>query len=107
MLVERELHEEALVVAERGRTRPLIDIVHQQLETDGSQSQDLKGPVVVGTVSSVIQTVSTKSAALKEDIVPPTVDQLLEIVNRQKACVLYYSLAGNYLYSWFIVPGKG
>jgi hypothetical protein len=42
-----------------------------------------------------------------DDCVPTSVDQLVEIVNRQKASVLYYSLAAGSLYSWFIVPAKG
>jgi hypothetical protein len=36
-----------------------------------------------------------------------SLDQLVEIVNRQKASVLYYSLAAGSLYSWFIVPARG
>lgn len=36
-----------------------------------------------------------------------SIDQLLEVVNKQKASVLYYSLAAGYLYAWFIVPNKG
>jgi hypothetical protein len=42
-----------------------------------------------------------------DENMPTSVDQLVEIVNRQKASVLYYSLAAGYLYSWFIVPTKG
>lgn len=34
-------------------------------------------------------------------------DQLLDVVNRQRATILYYSIAAGFLYSWLIVPTKG
>ena len=34
-------------------------------------------------------------------------DQIKEFVNRQRASVLYYSVASGFLYSWLIVPTKG
>ncbi|XP_068086833.1 tetratricopeptide repeat protein 28 [Anabrus simplex] len=78
VLVGLGRQEEALLVAERGRTRAFVDLL---LERAGT-----------GRV---------------EDNTPMSVEQLMEIVNRQKASVLYYSLAAGYLYSWFIVPTKG
>ncbi|XP_050428822.1 tetratricopeptide repeat protein 28 isoform X2 [Adelges cooleyi] len=36
-----------------------------------------------------------------------SVEGLLDIVNKQKASVLYFSLASGYLFSWLIVPNKG
>ena len=35
---------------------------------------------------------------------PQTIEQILEVVNRQKASVLYYSLAAGFLYAWLIIP---
>lgn len=36
-----------------------------------------------------------------------TLEQLKDVVNRQRASVLYYSLAAGFLYAWLIVPTKG
>lgn len=36
-----------------------------------------------------------------------SVESILDIVNKQKASVLYYSIASGYLFSWLIVPNKG
>lgn len=38
---------------------------------------------------------------------PTNLDQLLEVVNKQKAPVLYYSLAAGRLYAWLLQPHKG
>lgn len=38
---------------------------------------------------------------------PSTVEQVLEVVNKQKAPVLYYSLAAGRLYAWLLQPHKG
>lgn len=81
VLVGLNRANEALLVAERGRTRAFVDLL---LERQGS-NQGLR----------------------LSDSTPTTLDQLVEIVNRQRASVLYYSLAAGYLYSWLIVPGKG
>ena len=81
VLVGLNWANEALLVAERGRTRAFVDLL---LERQGS-NQGLR----------------------LSDSTPTTLDQLVEIVNRQRASVLYYSLAAGYLYSWLIVPGKG
>ncbi|QQP36491.1 Uncharacterized protein FKW44_021618, partial [Caligus rogercresseyi] len=39
--------------------------------------------------------------------VPKNVSDILNIVNRQKASVLYYSIAAGFLYYWLIFPGRG
>lgn len=38
---------------------------------------------------------------------PSNVDQIMEVVNKQKAPVLYYSLAAGRLYAWLLQPHKG
>lgn len=75
-------HEEALVVAERGRTRAFVDLLlERQTGGDG----------MYGTV----------------DNAPVTIDQILSTINRSKATVIYYSIAAGYLYSWLLVPERG
>ncbi|KAK8404512.1 hypothetical protein O3P69_007629 [Scylla paramamosain] len=84
VLVGLGRNEEALLVAERGRTRAFVDLLFER------------------------QGASTASRASRiEDSTPSTVDQIVDIVNRQKASVLYYSIAAGCLYSWLIVPNKG
>ncbi|XP_055002839.1 tetratricopeptide repeat protein 28 isoform X2 [Sorex araneus] len=79
VLVSLGHHDEALAVAERGRTRAFADLlVERQM---GQQDSDPYSPV--------------------------TVDQILEVVNGQRGLVLYYSLAAGYLYSWLLAPGAG
>lgn len=72
-------HDEALAVAERGRTRAFADLLVER--QTGQQDSDPYSPV--------------------------TVDQVLEIVNGQRGLVLYFSLAAGYLYSWLLAPGTG
>jgi len=36
-----------------------------------------------------------------------SVESILDIVNKQKASVLYFSIASGYLFSWLIIPNKG
>jgi len=82
VLVSLGRHEEALVVAERGRTRAFVDLLlERQTGGDG----------MYGTV----------------DNTPVTIDQIMLTVNRAKATVIYYSIAAGYLYSWLLVPEKG
>ncbi|KAI5696189.1 hypothetical protein M8J75_009497 [Diaphorina citri] len=69
--------DEALLIAERGRTRTFVDLLIQR-QGHGS----------------LLNQAATPSC-------------LMDLVNKQKACVLYYSLTAGYLYSWLIVPGKG
>ncbi|XP_058473226.1 tetratricopeptide repeat protein 28 isoform X1 [Solea solea] len=82
VLVSLGRHDEALAVAERGRTRAFVDLLveHQR----GSQQ-----------------------AASTDPYVPVTVEHILDTVNSQRTMVLYFSLAGGFLYSWLISPGTG
>lgn len=75
-------HDEALAIAERGRTRAFADLLVERQK--GSQQ-----------------------AASTDPYIPVTVEHILETVNGQRAMVLYYSLAGGFLYSWLISPGTG
>ncbi|XP_034751934.1 tetratricopeptide repeat protein 28 isoform X2 [Etheostoma cragini] len=82
VLVSLGRHDEALAIAERGRTRAFADLLVERQK--GSQL-----------------------AASADPYVPVTVEHILETVNGQRAMVLYYSLAGGFLYSWLIAPGTG
>ena len=42
-----------------------------------------------------------------DDWTPNNESQLVSLVNRQKATVLYFSIADNNLYSWLVVPTRG
>ncbi|MEQ2180648.1 hypothetical protein GOODEAATRI_003329 [Goodea atripinnis] len=75
-------HDEALAIAERGRTRAFADLLVERQR-------------------------GSKQAASADPYIPVTVEHILETVNGQKALVLYYSLAGGFLYSWLISPGTG
>ncbi|XP_038619156.1 tetratricopeptide repeat protein 28 [Tachyglossus aculeatus] len=79
VLVSLGHHDEALAVAERGRTRAFADLLVER--QTGPQDSDPYSPV--------------------------TIDQILEMVNSQRGLVLYYSLAAGYLYSWLLAPGAG
>uniref|UniRef100_G1SXH1 Tetratricopeptide repeat protein 28 n=1 Tax=Oryctolagus cuniculus TaxID=9986 RepID=G1SXH1_RABIT len=79
VLVSLGHHDEALAVAERGRTRAFADLLVER--QTGQQDSDPYSPV--------------------------TIDQILELVNSQRGLVLYYSLAAGYLYSWLLAPGAG
>ncbi|KAF5284646.1 hypothetical protein FQR65_LT13477 [Abscondita terminalis] len=84
VLVGLNRQDEALVVAERGRNRAFVDLL---LERQG---------------------LNDKNKGCKfDDSTPHTLDQINEIVNRQRASVLYYSVAAGCLYAWLIVPTKG
>ncbi|XP_039635224.1 tetratricopeptide repeat protein 28 isoform X2 [Perca fluviatilis] len=82
VLVSLGRHDEALAIAERGRTRAFADLLVERQK--GSQQ-----------------------AASADPYIPVTVENILETVNGQRAMVLYYSLAGGFLYSWLISPGTG
>ncbi|XP_044031233.1 tetratricopeptide repeat protein 28 isoform X1 [Siniperca chuatsi] len=82
VLVSLGRHDEALAIAERGRTRAFADLLVERQK--GSQQ-----------------------AASTDPYIPVTVEHILETVNGQRAMVLYYSLAGGFLYSWLISPGTG
>ncbi|KAM3940777.1 tetratricopeptide repeat protein 28 isoform 4-T4 [Leptodactylus fuscus] len=79
VLISLGHHDEALAVAERGRTRAFADLLVER--QTGQQESDPYTPV--------------------------TIDQILETVNSQRGLVLYYSLAAGYLYSWLLAPGSG
>ena len=81
VLLGQENH--ALVVAERSRTRPFLDLLRDRQNNKWRVSQKFDGST------------------------PKSVADIEKIVNRQKAVVLYYSLAGGYLYSWLLVPNEG
>ncbi|XP_072934461.1 uncharacterized protein [Epargyreus clarus] len=99
VLVELGRHPEALVVAERGRCRALDGYVDKQ----------------TGPLSQANLELHTAQRNLAEDNgkerpeqwTPSTVDQIFEVVNKQKAPVLYYSLAAGRLYAWLLQPHKG
>ncbi|XP_070707262.1 tetratricopeptide repeat protein 28 [Pempheris klunzingeri] len=82
VLVSLGRHDEALAIAERGRTRAFADLLVER-QKGGQQ------------------------AASADPYIPVTVEHILETVNGQRAMVLYYSLAGGFLYSWLISPGTG
>lgn len=85
VLVALNRQEEALVMAERGRNRAFVDLL---LERQGI--------------------VASGDSTRKHDNNSPTsFEQIKEIVNRQRASVLYYSVAAGFLYAWLIVPTKG
>jgi hypothetical protein len=75
---------EALLAAERARCRALADLLEQRRGMNGNQTH------------------STPHEAS-----PASLRSLLAAVDRQKASVLYYSLAAGCLFSWCIVPEKG
>uniref|UniRef100_T1J2M9 Uncharacterized protein n=1 Tax=Strigamia maritima TaxID=126957 RepID=T1J2M9_STRMM len=82
VLVALGRFDEALVVAERGRTRAFVDLLMER------------------------QGVSMKRSRL-EEAVTSSASGIVDVVNRQKATVIYYSLVTGYLYIWVIVPNKG
>ena len=73
--------DEALVIAERGRTRAFIDLLLERQHT-GDWHSSL-------------------------DSTPVTIQQMLSVVSKQSSAVLYFSMAAGYLYSWLITPDKG
>ncbi|XP_028826917.1 tetratricopeptide repeat protein 28 isoform X3 [Denticeps clupeoides] len=79
VLVSLGHHDEALAVAERGRTRAFADLLVER--QTGQQDSDPYTPV--------------------------TVEHILDTVNNQRALVLYFSMAAGYLYSWLLAPGSG
>ncbi|XP_076853711.1 tetratricopeptide repeat protein 28-like isoform X2 [Brachyhypopomus gauderio] len=79
VLVSLGHYDEALAVAERGRTRAFADLLVER--QTGQYDSD------------------PHSAA--------TVENILEAVNKQRAFILYFSMAAGYLYSWLLAPGAG
>ena len=74
------------MVAERSRTRAWLDLV-QEREGKGGKGR--------------------RGRARMEDACPRSVEEVERIVTRQKASVLYFSLAAGQLYSWLILPTRG
>ncbi|CAK1541601.1 unnamed protein product [Leptosia nina] len=97
VLVELGRHPEALVVAERGRCRSL-DALEKHTSTQNH---------IISELSNVQRNAAEDSKERPEQWSPSTVDNVLEVVNKQKAPVLYYSLAAGRLYAWLIQPHKG
>ena len=75
-------HEEALVVAERGRTRAFVDLLLERQTGNDS----FHGSIDYSCV---------------------TIEQILDVVNKHRVPILYYSVAAGFLYSWLIMPNKG
>ena len=69
-------------MAERGRTRAFVDLLLERQQVEDSWYQSL-------------------------DSTPVTRQHIIDSVHRQKATVLYYSLAAGFLYTWAITPDKG
>ncbi|CAG05315.1 unnamed protein product, partial [Tetraodon nigroviridis] len=82
VLVSLGRHDEALAIAERGRTRAFADLLVERQK--GNQHSSGSDPYI-----------------------PVTVEHMVETVNSQRALVLYYSVAGGFLYSWLLAPGTG
>lgn len=80
-------HEEALLMAERGRNRAFVDLL---LERQGWGELKMK----------------SRNSRI-EEFGMNNLDHIKDIVNRQRAAVLYYSIAAGFLYSWLILPTKG
>lgn len=83
VLVTLGRHEEALVVAERGRTRAFVDFLLERQKGDSETWQN------------------------GLDSTPVTKEHILETIAQQQAAVVYYSLAAGYLYCWLILPDQG
>lgn len=78
MLVQLNRCEEALLVTEKYRIRAKISTIH-----------------------------NTRVKSTPDYHKINSVESILDIVNKQKASVLYFSIASGYLFSWLIVPNKG
>ena len=85
VLVAQGRSSEALLVAERGRTRAFVDLLLERQGADGNHGR----------------------VTLFDDCLPTSMEQIINMVNRQKSSVLYYSIAAGFLYCWLIVPSKG
>ncbi|XP_062528966.1 tetratricopeptide repeat protein 28 isoform X2 [Bombyx mori] len=98
ILVELGRHPEALVVAERGRCRSLDTVPEKQSGTLNQMNLELH---------TAQRNNEESSKERPEPWSPSNVEQILEVVNKQKAPVLYYSLAAGRLYAWLMQPHKG
>ncbi|KAH9641439.1 hypothetical protein HF086_006055 [Spodoptera exigua] len=98
VLVELGRHPEALVVAERGRCRALDTVAEKPSGTLNQANLELHAQQ---------RNAEESGKERSEPWSPTTVEQVLEVVNKQKAPVLYYSLAAGRLYAWLLQPHKG
>ncbi len=80
VLVNLGRENEALVIAEKARTRAFVDLLMNKQKSLTSRL---------------------------DDWTPSNESQLVQLVNRQKATVLYFSIADNFLYTWLVVPNRG
>ncbi|TRY69941.1 hypothetical protein TCAL_01247 [Tigriopus californicus] len=87
VLVHLGRENEALVVAERARTRAFVDLLLERQSSPGSNA--------------------TSRLSRLDESTPSSVNEIVSLVNRQNASVLYYSLAAGYLFVWLIIPTKG
>jgi hypothetical protein len=87
VLVGLNRQDEALVVAERGRNRAFVDLLLERQGLNDGRSKNKHNRF--------------------DDVITNSLDQIKDIVNRQRASVLYYSVAAGFLYAWLIVPTKG
>ena len=74
-------------MAERGRNRAFVDLLLERQGLNDSRTKNKHSRF--------------------DDIATNSLDQIKDIVNRQRASVLYYSVAAGFLYAWLIVPTKG
>ncbi|XP_047033145.1 tetratricopeptide repeat protein 28 [Helicoverpa zea] len=98
VLVELGRHPEALVVAERGRCRSLDAVTEKPAGTLNQANLELHAQQ---------RNAEESGKERSEPWSPSSVEQILEVVNKQKAPVLYYSLAAGRLYAWLLQPHKG
>ena len=88
VLVNTGRENEALVVAERARTRAFVDLLLLSSKTSNNNRKNLNTSRI-------------------DEWTPSNENQILGLVNRQKAVVIYYSIAGEKLYSWLVIPTRG
>ncbi|XP_063965806.1 tetratricopeptide repeat protein 28-like isoform X1 [Lytechinus pictus] len=80
VLVALDRADEALAVAERGRTRAFVDLLMER---------------------------QSGNATVPLDTTLMTNDQIQDLVSRQSAHILYFSIADGHLYSWLMNPADG
>ncbi|KAK9746315.1 CHAT domain [Popillia japonica] len=116
VLVGLNRQEEALVVAEKGRNRAFVDLLFERQglgdtpaggksKFSGSRLEE-GGPNCLDQIKAAGGKSKFSGSRLEEGG-PNCLDQIKEFVNRQRASVLYYSIAAGFLYAWLIVPTKG
>ncbi|XP_071501098.1 tetratricopeptide repeat protein 28-like [Diadema antillarum] len=82
VLVALERTDEALAVAERGRTRAFVDLLLERQSGEAAVGDHFDASLM-------------------------TNDVIQELVSRQSANILYFSIADGHLYSWLMTPGDG